>query len=334
MTYTPNENRYKEMRYPRCGDAGLRLPLVSLGLWHSFGAERDCDNMLALCETAFDLGITHFDLANNYGPPYGAAETSFGKILRDVLMPYRDELCISTKAGYDMWSGPYGIGGSKKYLIASLDQSLRRMGLDYVDIYYHHCPDGNTPIEETMDALLTAVRSGKALYAGISNYSRADTEKAASIAERIGLPLIINQRRFSILDRSVERDGLLPWAKDNGLGIICFSPLEQGLLSDKYLHGIPADSRIASDGRYINKGALTSERLEIISKLNSLALSRGQTLPQMALSWVLAKDGITSVVIGASRPDQVTENVKGVLSAKSFSQDELDLIDSITGYVK
>ncbi len=322
------------MKYPHSGKSGLRLPLVSLGLWHSFGAEKDYGNMTELCKTAFDLGITHFDLANNYGPPYGAAETSFGRILKDTLAPYRDELCISTKAGYDMWAGPYGDGGSKKYLISSLDQSLRRMGLDYVDIYYHHRPDHNTPMEETMDALLTAVRSGKALYAGISNYNRAETEKAVCIAKRIGLPLIINQRRFSILDRGIERDGLLPWAKENGIGIICFSPLAQGLLSDKYLSGIPSDSRIATDGRYLRADALRPELLSLISDLNEIALSRGQTLAQMALSWVLAKEGITSVLIGASRPDQVKENVEGVLTAKPFTADELARIDSLTGFVK
>ncbi len=319
MRYTPNENRYEAMSYPRTGNSGLRLPKVSLGLWHSFGRDCNYENMTNLCTTAFDLGITHFDLANNYGPPYGSAETSFGRILMDTLMPYRDELCISTKAGYDMWPGPYGNWGSKKYLTASLDQSLKRMGLPYVDIFYHHRPDPETPLEETMDALLCAVRSGKALYAGISNYNQAQSEAAMKIAKQIGLPLIINQRRFSILDRTIQQDGLLDWADENGMGIICFSPLAQGLLSDKYLKGIPADSRAASDGRYLKTDMIKPELLAIISKLNDIALDRGQTLPQMALSWVLAQRGITSVLIGASRPSQVEENVRGILESKPFT---------------
>ncbi len=330
MHYLPNENRYGAMPYPRTGSSGLRLSLLTLGLWHSFGRDCNYGNMTNLCTTAFDLGITHFDLANNYGPPYGSAEESFGRILKDTLMPYRDELCISTKAGYDMWPGPYGNWGSKKYLTASLDQSLKRMALPYVDIFYHHRPDPETPLEETMDALLCAVRSGKALYAGISNYNQAQSEAAMKIARDIGLPLIINQRRFSILDRSLQQDGLLDWAADNGMGIICFSPLAQGLLSDKYLKGIPADSRAAADGRYLKTDMLKPELLDIISKLNAIALDRGQTLPQMALSWVLSQKGITSVLVGASRPSQITENVQGVLAAKPFTQEELDAIDTLT----
>lgn len=330
MSYTPAPSRYDAMGYPHSGKSGLRLPLLTLGLWHNFGENCDYANMTALCTTAFDLGVTHFDLANNYGPPYGSAETSFGRILKDTLGPYRDELCISTKAGYDMWPGPYGNFGSKKYLTASLDQSLRRMGLEYVDIFYHHRPDPDTPLEETMDALLCAVRSGKALYAGISNYGRERSAQALSIAERIGLPLIINQRRYSILDRSIEQDGLLDWAKDNGMGIICFSPLAQGMLSTKYLHGIPADSRAAADGRYLRTEMIRPEKRTSIAALNEIAQARGETLPQMALAWLLNRPAVTSVLIGASRPEQIRENVQGVLSAKPFTQEELDAIDAIS----
>lgn len=337
MNYQPKDTRYAAMPYPRTGSSGLRLPQISLGLWHSFGQGCDYENMTNLCTTAFDLGVTHFDLANNYGPPYGSAEISFGRILKDTLLPYRDELCISTKAGYDMWPGPYGNWGSKKYLTASLDQSLKRMGLEYVDIYYHHRPDPETPLEETMDALLCAVRSGKALYAGISNYNHAQSEAALNIAHRIGLPLIINQRRFSMLDRSIQQDGLLHWAEDHGMGIICFSPLAQGLLSDKYLTGIPADSRAAADGRYLKANMIRPELLDIISQLNGIAMSRGETLPQMALNWVLAQKGITSVLIGASRTSQIEENIRGVLEAKAFSKEEIAAIDTLTagnGYQK
>ncbi len=318
------------MDYPYSGHSGLRLPKISLGLWHSFGRDCDAENMTNLCTTAFDLGVTHFDLANNYGPPYGSAEITFGRILRDTLKPYRDELCIATKAGYDMWPGPYGNWGSKKYLTASLNQSLKRMGLEYVDIFYHHRPDPKTPMEETMDALLSAVRSGKALYAGISNYNQAQSEAAMRIAKQIGLPLIINQRRFSMLDRSIQQDGLLDWASKNGMGIICFSPLAQGLLSDKYLKGIPTNSRAASDGRYLKPDMINASLLETISKLNAIAQSRNQSLPQMALSWVLNAKGITSVLIGASRPEQIVENVRGVLDAKPFSDEELSTIDALT----
>ncbi len=330
MNYIPDERRYDAMPYSKTGNSGLRLPKLSFGLWHSFGEKLDYDNMTQLLTTAFDLGICHFDLANNYGPPYGSAESSFGRILRDTLRPYRDELCISTKAGYDMWPGPYGCNGSKKYLTASLDQSLMRMGLEYVDIYYHHCPDPDTPMEETMDALLQAVRSGKALYAGISNYNQAQTEEAMAIARRIGLPLIINQRRYNIMDRTIEKDGLRSWAAENGMGIICFSPLNQGILSDKYLNGIPADSRAAADGRYLKPEMICAQAVKTVRVLNEIALSRGQSLPQMALSWVLAQPGITSVLVGASRPAQIRENVRGVLEAKPFTPEELAKIDALT----
>ncbi len=332
MDYIPHEQRYDFMPYPRVGTSGLRLSRITLGLWHSFGQNCDYNNMVALCTTAFDLGITHFDLANNYGPPYGSAEENFGKILNNTLSPYRDELCISTKAGYDMWPGPYGNWGSKKYLTASLDQSLRRLGLDYVDIFYHHRPDPETPLDETMDALLCAVRSGKTLYAGISNYNQVQSEQAMAIAKRIGLPLIINQRRYSILDRTIEQDNLLSWAESNGMGLICFSPLAQGLLSDKYLKGIPADSRIATDGRYLKEEMLKSELLNTVSALNELACSRGQTLSQMALNWVLSHQAVTSVLIGASHPEQIKENVSGILASTPFSKKELDTIDSLTLY--
>ncbi len=330
MLYTPDNARYAQMRYPHSGKSGLRLPVISLGLWHNFGRDNDYANMTAMCTAAFDRGITHFDLANNYGPPYGSAEENFGRILRDTLAPYRDELCIATKAGYDMWAGPYGNWGSKKYLTASLDQSLRRLGLDYVDIFYHHRPDPDTPLDETMDALLCAVRSGKALYAGISNYNREQSAQAQAIARRIGLPLIINQRRYSLLDRGMENDGLPAWAAENGMGIICYSPLAQGLLSDKYLGGIPADSRIAADGRYLKADALTAERLATVKALDALARERGETLPQMALGWVLAQTGITSVLIGARNPAQIDENVRGVLAARPFCTDELATIDRLT----
>ena len=263
MHYTAANNRYETMQYTRCGKSGLRLPAVSLGLWHNFGVHNDWENMKQLCRTAFDNGITHFDLANNYGPEYGRAERNFGLILREDLAPYRDELLISTKAGYDMWDGPYGNWGSRKYLLASLDQSLQRMGLDYVDIFYHHRMDPQTPLEETMGALDQAVKSGKALYAGISNYDGPTMKQAADILRDLRCPFIINQNRYSILDRAIERNGLKQTAYDEGKGIIAFSPLAQGLLTDKYLHGIPEDSRIAKDGRYLHKEALSVEMLKI-----------------------------------------------------------------------
>ncbi len=330
MSYTPHNDRYAAMVYPHVGHSGLRLPVITLGLWHNFGSDFDYGNMTRMCTTAFDLGITHFDLANNYGPPAGSAEESFGRILKDTLRPYRDELCISTKAGYYMWAGPYGDFGSKKYLTASLDQSLRRMGLDYVDIFYHHRPDPDTPLEETMAALLCAVRSGKALYAGISNYNREQSEAALAIAKRIGLPLIINQRRYSLLDRTIERDGTTVWAREHGMGIICFSPLAQGMLSDKYLHDIPADSRAVTDGRFLKAERITDDLRATVTALRDIAADRGETLAQMALAWLLTRDGVTSVLIGASRPEQVTENTHGVLDAKPFTPEQLAAIDALT----
>lgn len=330
MHYTAANNRYETMQYTRCGKSGLRLPAVSLGLWHNFGVHNDWENMKQLCRTAFDNGITHFDLANNYGPEYGRAERNFGLILREDLAPYRDELLISTKAGYDMWDGPYGNWGSRKYLLASLDQSLQRMGLDYVDIFYHHRMDPQTPLEETMGALDQAVKSGKALYAGISNYDGPTMKQAADILRDLRCPFIINQNRYSILDRAIERNGLKQTAYDEGKGIIAFSPLAQGLLTDKYLHGIPEDSRIAKDGRYLHKEALSVEMLRQIAALNELAAQRGQTLAQMALSWILKDGQVTSVLIGASRPQQIMENLK-ILGNCSFSEEELRKIDGICG---
>lgn len=328
MLYLADQNRYETMQYTRCGKSGLKLPAVSLGLWHNFGVHNDYENMKQLCRTAFDNGITHFDLANNYGPEYGRAERNFGLILREDLVPYRDELLISTKAGYDMWDGPYGNWGSRKYLLASLDQSLQRMGLDYVDIFYHHRMDPQTPLEETMGALDQAVKSGKALYAGISNYDGPTMKQAAAILRDLHCPFIINQNRYSILDRDIERNGLKQAAYDEGKGIIAFSPLAQGLLTDKYLHGIPSDSRIAKDGRYLHKEALSDEILKQITALNELAAQRGQTLAQMALSWILKDGQVTSVLIGASRPQQIMENLK-ILGNCSFSEEELRKIDEI-----
>ena len=285
--------------------------------------------MKQMCRTAFDHGITHFDLANNYGPEYGRAERNFGQIFREDFSAYRDELIISTKAGYDMWDGPYGNWGSRKYLLASLDQSLKRMGLEYVDIFYHHRMDPETPLEETMGALDQAVKSGKALYAGISNYDGPTMKKATEILKELHCPFVINQNRYSIFDRTIEENGLKSAAYEEGKGIIAFSPLAQGLLTDKYLKGIPADSRIAKDGRYLHKDALSDKKLEQIKQLNELAVQRGQSLAQMALSWVLKDDQITSVLIGASRPEQILENLK-IIGHTTFSKDELALIDQIT----
>lgn len=326
--YRADEKRYDTMVYNRCGNSGLLLPAVSLGLWHNFGSNGKFDNMEAVCCTAFDHGITHFDLANNYGPVYGAAEENFGRILKKDLGVYRDELVISTKAGYDMWPGPYGDGGSKKYLVASLDQSLRRMGLDYVDIYYHHRPDPKTPIEETARALDGIVRSGKALYVGISNYNKEQTVAIAALFAQMGTPFIINQRKYSMLDRSVENDGLKDYAAAHGIGVITFSPLAQGLLTDRYLHGIPEDSRIRTDGRFLKESAVTEETVEKISRLNELAAGRGQTLAQMALAWILRDGDITSVLIGASKPSQVLDNI-GMIHNTAFSDEERKEIDRI-----
>lgn len=327
--YQAAETRYDTMVYNRCGSSGLRLPAVSLGLWHNFGSKDNYDTMLDMCRTAFDLGITHFDLANNYGPSYGSAEENFGRILKDDLRPYRDELVISTKAGYDMWKGPYGDGGSRKYLIASLDQSLKRMGLEYVDIFYHHRMDPDTPVEESMMALNQIVKSGKALYAGISNYDLAYTQKAAEILEDLHCPFIINQRSYSIFNRQIEEDGVKEYAGKHGIGIICFSPLAQGMLTAKYLHGIPGDSRAKRDGRFLKESDLTPERLEQIRGLNEIAQSRGQSLSQMALSWILKDSDITSVLIGASRPEQIVENVN-IMEHTSFTREELRSIDEIS----
>ncbi len=326
--YIANEKRYDNMEYFRCGNSGLKLPAVSLGLWHNFGSNGNFDNMKAMCRTAFDLGITHFDLANNYGPEPGSAEENFGRILADDFKAYRDELVISTKAGYDMWPGPYGNWGSRKYLTASLDQSLKRMGLDYVDIFYHHRPDPDTPLEETMLALDSIVKAGKALYVGISNYNKEQTEKAVKILRELKTPFIINQRKYSLFERNIEQDGLKSWAAQNGVGIIAFCPLAQGLLTDKYLHGIPEDSRIKKDGRFLKEKDVTEERLNEIRRLRDIALGRGQSLAQMALSWILRDGEVTSVLIGASRPSQIIENVK-IVGHTKFTEDELAEIEQI-----
>ena len=326
--YKPNSERYLTMTYNRCGKSGLKLPAVSLGLWHNFGDTADYENMKALVFTAFDNGITHFDLANNYGPAPGSAERNFGKILKEELSPYRDELIISTKAGYDMWEGPYGNWGSRKYLLASLDQSLKRLGLDYVDIFYHHRPDPDTPLEETMGALTRAVRSGKALYAGLSNYNGEQLEKAVKILTELKCPFIINQNRYSIFDRTIEQNGLKSTAVRLEKGIIAFSPLAQGMLTNRYLNGIPADSRIMTDGRFLKQSAVTPERLEQIRKLNEIAKERGQTLAEMALAWVLKNGVVTSVLIGASKPSQILDNIKAINNT-AFSAEELEKINKV-----
>ena len=328
MSYTAAETRYDKMQYRRCGESGLLLPMVSLGFWHNFGTNDSYENMKQMCGAAFDAGITHFDLANNYGPEPGSAEENLGKILKEELHAYRDELIISTKAGYDMWPGPYGNWGSKKYLTASLDQSLKRLGLEYVDIFYHHRMDPQTPLEETMEALAQIVKSGKALYVGISNYDGAHMQKASAILRELHCPFIINQNRYSIFDRTIEKNGLKQAAKEEGKGIIAFSPLAQGMLTEKYLHGIPKDSRIARDGRFLHASDLTDRRMEQIRALHELAEERGQTLAQMALSWVLKDDEVTSVLIGASRPSQIAENVK-ITEAAPLSAEEIDIIEQI-----
>ncbi len=332
MSYKAAENRYENMTYNKCGDSGLKLPEISLGLWHNFGATGNFDTMKNMCYTAFDNGITHFDLANNYGPNPGDAERNFGRILKEELSQYRDELIISSKAGYDMWEGPYGNWGSRKYLLASLDQSLNRMGLDYVDIFYHHRMDPDTPLEETMGALNTAVKSGKALYAGLSNYDGPTMMQAASILNQLHCPFIINQNRYSIFDRTIEKNGLKTDAAKSKKGIICFSPLAQGMLSTRYLKGIPTDSRIATDGRFLKENNLTIERMDQIKKLNELAIERGQTLAQMALSWILKDNIVTSVLIGASKPEQILENIQ-IVTQSRFTKDELILIDQICGLI-
>ena len=328
MQYTANDKRYESINYRKCGESGLKLPAVSLGLWHNFGDNADYDNMCKMCFTAFDNGITHFDLANNYGPAAGAAETNFGKILSNHMKQYRDEMIISTKAGYYMWPGPYGDFGSKKYLSASIDQSLKRMNLDYVDIFYHHRMDPDTPLYETMQALDQIVKSGKALYVGLSNYDGETMKKAADILNELHCPFVINQNRYSILDRTIEKNGILDQAISSKKGMIIFSPLAQGLLTDRYLKGIPEDSRVKTDGRFLNERALSPEMLNKIGKLNQIAKRRGQTLAQMALSWIYSREGITSVLIGASKPEQIIENLK-MTENLTFTKQELNEIDSI-----
>ena len=327
--YTPAKECYETMEYNRCGESGLMLPKVSLGLWHNFGDTSDYENMKQLCFTAFDNGITQFDLANNYGPAYGSAERNFGKILKEELMPYRDELIITTKAGYDMWEGPYGNWGSRKYLLASLDQSLKRMGLEYVDIFYHHRMDPETPLEETMGALATAVQQGKALYVGLSNYDGKTLSQAAAILKELKCPFVINQNRYSIFDRTVEKNGLKRTTGILKKGLITFSPLAQGQLTDRYLNGIPEDSRIRKDGRFLKESVLTPERLDQIRRLNDLAAQRGEKLADMALSWLLQHKEVTSVLIGASKPQQILDNVKAIHCAP-FTAEELRLIDEIS----
>ena len=330
MPYLANEQRYGEMIYRRCGRTGLKLPLLSLGLWHNFGTNDDYANMKRMCFAAFDRGVTHFDIANNYGPLPGSAEVNFGRILREELSAYRDEMIVSTKAGYPMWPGPYGDHGSRKYLLASLDQSLKRMGLPYVDIFYHHRMDKETPLEESMLALDTAVKSGRALYAGISNYDSATARRAAEILKELKCPFVLNQVRYSIFDRHIEADELERAAEEAGFGIICFSPLAQGLLTDRYLGGIPEDSRIGKGGPFLKREQLTQEKLGQIRALNELAAGRGQSLSELALSWVLRSGGVTSVLIGASSPEQIVQNL-GILKAQAFTPDELARIDVITG---
>lgn len=324
--YIVDKDRYNKLEYVRCGKSGLKLPRVSLGLWHNFGDNNDFKTMQKLCFTAFDNGITHFDLANNYGPPYGSAEINFGRILKQDLKKYRDELLISTKAGYDMWEGPYGNWGSRKYLIASLDQSLKRMGLEYVDIFYHHRMDKDTPLEETMGALNQIVQSGKALYVGLSNYDGETLAKASEILTQMHCPFIINQNRYSIFDRTIENNGLKEMAHKLNKGIIAFSPLAQGLLTDRYLKGIPEDSRIKTDGRFLKAEILTEKKLMQIANLNEIAKQRGQTLAQMALAWILKDNIVTSVLIGASKPEQILMNLEAMDNI-AFSSEELKLID-------
>ncbi|MBK6933414.1 MAG: L-glyceraldehyde 3-phosphate reductase [Saprospirales bacterium] len=329
MPYEPAPHRYRHIPYRRCGRSGLKLPAVSLGLWHNFGDVDILENSRAILHLAFDAGITHFDLANNYGPPPGAAEENFGRILHTDFQSYRDELIISTKAGYRMWDGPYGEWGSRKYLVASLDQSLRRMKLDYVDIFYSHRPDPDTPLEETMGALDHIVRAGKALYVGISSYTATQTAEACRILRQMGTPCLIHQPRYSMFDRWIE-NGLLDVLEQEGMGCIPFSPLAQGLLTDKYLQGIPADSRAAKPHGFLKESDVSESRLSQIRALNALALERGQTLAQMALAWVLRDERITSVLVGASRPEQLADSLK-CLANRQFDTEELRYIDKILG---
>lgn len=329
--YQASIQRYQSMLYHSCGKSGLKLPAISMGLWHNFGDTAPYDNMRQLCLIAFDHGITYFDLANNYGPGPGSAEIHFGRIFKENFKPYRDEMLISTKAGYEMWDGPYGNWGSRKYLLASLDQSLQRMGLEYVDIFYHHRMDPDTPLEETMGALSHAVTSGKALYVGLSNYNGKTLEKAAAILKELHCPFVINQNCYSIFDRTIENNGLKETATRLGKGIIAFSPLAQGMLTNRYLNGIPEDSRIRTDGRFLKEAALTNERLNQIRELNDIASQRGQSLAEMALSWILQDGIVTSVLIGASNPSQIIDNL-GALKNTKFTKEELQKIDEISLY--
>lgn len=326
-TYEPAATRYDSMTYNRCGKSGLQLPAVSLGFWHNFGDINNYERMKELCFTAFDNGITHFDLANNYGPEPGSAEKNAGRILHEYFGGHRDELIVSTKAGYEMWAGPYGDRGSRKYLLSSLDQSLERLGLDYVDIFYHHRPDPDTPLEETMGALAQAVQQGKALYVGLSNYDGPTLEKAAAILDELHVPFVINQNRYSIFDRTVEKNGLKASAKKLDKGLITYSPLAQGLLTDRYIDGIPGDSRIVSDGRFLHEDDVKRAHGKIVA-LNDLAKQRGQTLAEMALSWLLHDEEVTSVLIGASKPQQILDNI-GALKNTDFTEAELTAIDEI-----
>lgn len=328
MTYSPSPTRYDNMKYNRCGNSGLKLPAISLGLWHNFGEDRPRDMSFQICRKAFDLGITHFDLANNYGIPAGSAETTFGEIMRTDFANLRDEIIISTKAGYLMWPGPYGEWGSRKYVLASLDQSLKRMGVDYVDIFYSHRFDPDTPLEETMGALDTAVRQGKALYAGVSSYTAAQTREAVRILKELGTPCIIHQPRYSIFDRWTEDDNLFDATEEAGMGSIVFSPLEQGMLTNKYLGGIPAGSR-ASENMFLKETDLTQARLDQITALDAMARDRGQSLAQMALAWVLRDKRVTSALIGASRPAQVVDCVEAI-NTPDFTTEELATIDKIS----
>ena len=325
--YQAEKNRYETMNYNRCGKSGLKLPVVSLGLWHNFGDTGNFETMKQMCFTAFDNGITHFDLANNYGPEPGSAEKNFGRILKKEMKAHRDEMIISTKAGYLMWDGPYGDFGSRKYMLASLDQSLKRMGLEYVDIFYHHRMDPETPLEESMGALDTAVKSGKALYAGISNYDGETMKKACAILKDLNCPFVINQNRYSIFDRTIEENGLKAAAREEGKGIIAFSPLAQGMLTDRYLNGIPQDSRIRTDGRFLQEKTVQA-KMQKIQQLNEIAKERGESLAQMALKWVRKDEDVTSVLIGASKPEQILENLK-VLESAAFTKEELEKIDEI-----
>ncbi|SHJ81557.1 L-glyceraldehyde 3-phosphate reductase [Arenibacter nanhaiticus] len=327
--YKANDRRYDTMQFRRCGNSGILMPLISLGLWHNFGHTNDLETGRGLLRCAFDNGITHFDLANNYGPPYGAAEENFGRIFKDDFKPYRDELLISSKAGWDMWPGPYGNFGSRKYLVASLDQSLKRMGLDYVDIFYHHRPDPDTPLEETMGALHHLVQRGKALYAGISQYPADLTAKAAKIMKDLGTPLLIHQPRYNMLDRWVE-DGLLGELEKQGMGSIAFSPLEQGILTNKYLGGIPKDSRALKDGRYLKEAQITPEVLKKVEQLNTIAKNRGQSLAQMAIAWLLKDERISTVLVGVSKQEQLLDNLEALKNIK-FSEAELKNINTVLG---